>query len=93
MGKPFDFEPKFVCIIMSGDNQLNGGLLVYTGGTNMNGITTGYISYTIQNVTVSSFGIEWYVTKILKYDSVEIRLDAGHQNNFFNVTYNYIAIG
>lgn len=89
----FDFEPKFVCIIMSGDNQLNGGLLVYTGGTNMNGITTGYISYTIQNVTVSSFGIEWYVTKISKYDAVEIGLDAKYQNNFFNVTYNYIAIG
>ena len=89
----FDFEPKFVCIIMSGDNQLNGGLLVYTGGTNMNGITAGYISYTVQNVTVSSFGIEWYVTNISQYNAVEIGLDAKCQNNFFNVTYNYIAIG
>lgn len=78
---------------MNGDEQLNGGLLVYTGGANMNGIAAGNISYTIQSVTVSSSGIEWYATFAYQYNSLEQILSEKHQNNVNGVTYNYIAIG
>mgnify|MGYP007006847768 CR=1 FL=1 len=89
----FGFEPKFVCIIMNGDKQFNGGLLVYTGGANMNGISAGNISYTIQNVTVSSSGMEWYATGAMQHNSMEQGLTARHQNNFSNIVYDYLAIG